>query len=110
MKRIISILLVALSLFTCIALIGCNSSPYEEKFLGSWSWGNDVVLFDFQYKDGVYCGSMTSDGLGTVAFTEYTATEDTLTICTENGVTETFDYKFSDGDLYLGDIKFEKID
>ncbi len=113
MKRIVAILLVALSLFTCIALMGCDSSggdssSYEEKFLGSW--GNDLTLFDFQYKDGVYCGSGISIYLGTVVFTKYTATEDTLTIYTESGGTETFDYKFSDGCLYLGSLKFEKFD
>jgi len=46
MKRIVAILLVVLSLFTCVALTGCNSSSsskednvivYEEKFLGKWS-------------------------------------------------------------------------
>ena len=129
MKRIVSTLLVALSLFTCVTLMGCDSSSnsreedgngyeekfqekednivYEEDFLGKWS--NDEALLSFQYKDDVYCGGALSSEMAIVEFTKYTATKTTLTIHMENGKTETFNYKFDDDCLYLDDTKFEKF-
>ena len=116
MKRIVAILLVVISLFTCVFLTGCDSSSnskednsivYEEKFLGKWS--NDEALFSFQYKDGVYCGGALSSELSTVVFTKYTATKTTLTIYIEDGRVETFSYKFDNDCLYLDDMKLEKF-
>lgn len=116
MKRIVAILLVVLSLFTCVALTGCDSSSsskeddgivYEEEFLGKWS--NDEALFSFQYKDGVYCGGALSSELSTVVFTKYTATKTTLTIYIEDGRIENFNYKFNNGCLYLDDTKLERF-
>ena len=116
MKRIVAILLVVLSLFTCVALTGCNSSSsskeddgivYEEKFLGKWS--NDEALFSFQYKDGEYSGGVVSNELSIVAFDKYTATKSTITLYLEDGRVETFTYKFSGDYLYLDDTKLERF-
>ena len=118
MKRIVAILLVVLSLFTCVILTGCDSSSnsnnkeddgvvYEQQFLGKWS--NDEALFSFQYKDGTYSGGAVSNSLSIVAFTKYTATKSTVTLYLEDGRIETFKYKFSNGCLYLDDMKLEKF-
>ena len=117
MKRIVAILLVVISLFTCVALTGCNSSSspkdedgivYEEKFLGKWS--NEEGLFNFQYKDGIYCGGGIGSDFSTVVFTKYIATKDTLTIYTDDGKVESFSYKFNNGCLYIGNSRFERFD
>lgn len=115
MKRILAVFLMVISLFTCVALTSCNSSStkedecivYEEKFLGKWS--NEEGLFNFQYKDGVYCGGGISSDLGTVVFTKYTATKDVLTIYTDDSRVEKFDYKFNNGCLYIGDSRLERF-
>ena len=108
------ILLSALSIFCCVGLTSCDSLDaedsnvvYEEKFLGKWS--NEDGLFSFQYKDGVYCGGGISSDLGTVIFTEYSATKDILTIYLEDGRVEYFDYKFNNGCLYIGDSRLERF-
>jgi hypothetical protein len=81
-----------------------NSIVYEEQFIGKWS--NSEALFSFQYKDGVYCGGGISSDFDTVVFTEYTATEDTLTLYMDDGRVEKLSYRFSNGYLYLEDSKF----
>ena len=115
MKKSIAILLVVLSVFFSFTLTACNSSDsvkddsviYEEKLLGKWS--NEEGLFNFQYKDGVYCGGGISSDLGTVVFTKYTATKDTLTIYTDDGRVETFEYKVNNGSLYIGDSRLDRF-
>ena len=81
-----------------------NSIVYEEQFIGKWS--NSEALFSFQYKDGVYCGGGISSDFDTVVFTEYTATEDTLTLYMDDGRVEKLSYRFSNGYLYLEDSRF----
>ena len=120
MKKIVAMLLAVVSLFTCVALTGCDSSSnstenngkesgivYEEKFLGKWS--NDEALFSFQYKDGVYSGGVVSNELSIVGFDKYTATKSTITLYLEDGRIETFTYRFSGEYLYLDDTKLERF-
>lgn len=115
MKRILALFLLLISILTCFSLTGCDSSTekenhdivYEKKLLGKWS--NEDGLFNFQYKDGVYCGGGISSDLGTVVFTKYTATKDFLTIYTDDGKVKIFEYKVNNGSLYIGDSRFDRF-
>ncbi|MBR5239353.1 MAG: hypothetical protein IKW04_02105 [Clostridia bacterium] len=115
MKKILAVMVLVCMMLTIVSC-SLNKKKYEEDFIGTWVTGNSSgtmnILYDFEKVGDVYKGSSMTRNNGNDGYYEidkYEATDKTITIYGAYGKME-YEYSFKDGDLYLDDMRFKKMD
>ena len=114
MKKLMAFILAMMMLGTLTAC--SDDSLSEEDILGTWvtgnSYGTQNILYEFEYEDGEYVCSGMTRSYGEEKYyvkVEYEIEDDTLIIYGDYGKVE-YEILLKDGDLYLDDMRFKKMD